>query len=101
MRIRGYIPIRSCIGCGEKKPKREMIRIVCHDENIFIDPTGKASGRGAYICVSLDCLEEAIKKKAFSHALRCHIPSEVLEDLKRDLRQEILKRGEKDEKKNL
>ncbi len=101
MSSRRHIPIRTCIGCGEKKPKREMIRIVCQDENIFIDPTGKASGRGAYVCVNLNCLEEAIKKKAFSHALKYHIPSEVLEKLKRDLHQEILKRGEKDEKKNL
>ncbi|MEN2984665.1 MAG: YlxR family protein [Dictyoglomaceae bacterium] len=101
MSSRGHIPIRTCIGCEEKKPKREMIRIVRQNENIFIDPTGKASGRGAYICVNLDCLEKAIKKKALSYALRCFISPEILEILKRDLQQEILKRGEKNEKKNL
>ncbi|MGB9857983.1 MAG: RNase P modulator RnpM [Dictyoglomaceae bacterium] len=101
MSKKGHIPIRTCIGCEEKKPKREMIRIVRQNENIFIDSTGKASGRGAYICVNLDCLEKAIKKKALAYALRCSINPEILESLKRDLQQEILKRGERDEKKNL
>lgn len=101
MSKRGHIPIRTCIGCEEKKPKREMIRIVRQSDNIFVDLTGKASGRGAYICVSLSCLEKALKKKALSYALRCSITPEILENLKRDLQQEILKRGEKNEKKNL
>lgn len=96
-----HIPIRTCIGCGGKKPKREMIRIVRQEENIFLDPTGKTSGRGAYICIDMDCLEKAIKRKALSYALRCTITSETLENLKGYLQQEILKRGERDEKKNL
>jgi|YelNatPaOPRAMG01_1025707.scaffolds.fasta_scaffold01331_15 predicted RNA-binding protein YlxR (DUF448 family) len=101
MSKKGHIPIRTCIGCGEKKPKREMIRIVRQEENIFIDPTGKASGRGAYICVNLDCLDKALKKKALPYALKCSISSEEIENLKINLEKEISKRGERNEKKNL
>ena len=50
------IPVRQCIGCREKKPKKELVRIVKDKEqNIFLDRTGKANGRGAYICDSAEC----------------------------------------------
>ena len=58
------IPIRTCIGCGEGKPKRELIRIVKTTEGeVLIDSTGKKNGRGAYICKSEDCLNKVIKSK--------------------------------------
>lgn len=101
MSKKGHIPIRTCIGCGEKKPKRELIRIVRQDDKIIIDTTGKASGRGAYICVSLDCLNKALNKSKLSYALKCTVSSEDIEILKKELQKEILRRGEKDEKKNL
>lgn len=90
-----HIPFRTCIGCGEKKPKRELLRIV-RDEcnNIRFDPTGKASGRGAYICPKMECLELAIKKRAFSHALRHEVSFEILQKLKEELQSEISRRGE-------
>lgn len=90
-----HIPLRTCIGCGEKKAKRELLRIVRkEDGRVFFDPTGKASGRGTYICPKIECLDLAIKKRAFSHALKCEISVEVLNNLKEDLTKEIMQRGE-------
>ena len=58
------IPLRTCMGCNEKKPKKELVRVVKNkDGEIFIDRTGKADGRGAYICDSIECLEKLIKSK--------------------------------------
>ncbi|MBQ9937388.1 MAG: YlxR family protein [Oscillospiraceae bacterium] len=80
------IPERSCIGCKEKKPKRELIRIVRTKEgSVEVDFTGRKSGRGAYICNSVDCLNKAKKSRALSRALECEIPSEVYERLEGEL----------------
>ena len=72
------IPQRTCIGCNDKKDKKDFIRIVKDNENnISIDKTGKANGRGAYICNNIDCLEKAIKnkkiEKSFKMDLKCII----------------------------
>ena len=72
------IPLRTCMGCNEKKPKKELVRIVKNkDGEIFIDRTGKADGRGAYICDSLECLEKVIKSKRLEKVLEIQIPEEV------------------------
>ncbi|MDI6891552.1 MAG: YlxR family protein [Actinomycetota bacterium] len=64
------VPLRTCIGCGEVKPKKELLRIVrTPNREINFDPTGKASGRGAYMCPKKGCLDLAVKKKRFSVAL--------------------------------
>jgi uncharacterized protein len=56
--------LRTCIACRETKPKRELLRVVRTLEgHILVDPTGKKSGRGAYICARLSCWEAAMKKK--------------------------------------
>lgn len=90
-----HIPLRTCIGCGEKKAKRELLRIVrTEDGRVFFDSTGKASGRGTYICPKIECLDLALKKKAFSYALKCEISVEVLNTLKETLTREIMQRGE-------
>jgi len=90
-----HVPIRTCIGCGEKKPKRELLRIVRdEDNNISFDPTGKASGRGAYLCPKIECLDLAFKKRAFSHALRCEVSFGTLQKIKEELQNEISRRGE-------
>ena len=63
---------RTCIGCMEEKEKKSLIRIVKqNDGKIFIDKTGKANGRGAYICNNIECLEKAIKSKNKSLYSRC------------------------------
>ena len=58
------IPMRTCIGCGAVKPKKELIRIVLTQEGeLLADRTGRANGRGAYLCDDSACLEKAIRKK--------------------------------------
>lgn len=75
-----------CVGCQEMKPKKQLIRVVrTPDEKIEIDPTGKRSGRGAYICPELDCLMKALKGKRLDKALQRSITQEVVEALKQGL----------------
>lgn len=77
------IPLRMCVGCREMKNKKELVRIVRTPEgNIEIDQSGKKSGRGAYICPQLDCLQQALKAKSLQKALEHDIPDEVMEKLK-------------------
>lgn len=72
------IPMRQCLGCREMKPKRELVRVVRTPEGeIHIDPKGKMSGRGAYLCHSAQCLQRAVKTKAISRALETEIPQEI------------------------
>ena len=56
------IPMRKCVGCGESKPKRQLLRIAFIDGKLSVDPTGKAGGRGTYICSDPNCAELAFKK---------------------------------------
>lgn len=81
-----------CIACREGKPKRELIRIVKNKEGeVRVDLTGKAPGRGAYLCASVDCLERARKTNALSRALDCVLTEEMFEEIRRViLRREIL-----------
>ena len=66
------IPMRMCLGCGEMKPKRELIRVVKSKEgDISLDLTGKRSGRGAYICKSVECFEKARKARKFERSFSC------------------------------
>lgn len=75
-----------CLGCQERKNKRELIRIVRSPEGeISIDPTGKKSGRGAYICNDLACLNKVIKSKRLERSLEVAISDEVYEKLKEQL----------------
>ena len=77
------IPQRTCIGCGEKKDKKDLIRIVKDKEgNISIDKTGRANGRGAYICDKLECLEKAIKSKKLEKSFEMKIEDEIYEALR-------------------
>lgn len=76
------VPQRLCVGCQEMKPKRELIRVVrTPEESIEIDQTGKRSGRGAYICPRLECLEKALKGKRLEKALKKPLAPEVKEGL--------------------
>lgn len=76
------VPFRTCIGCGEVKPKKELLRIVrTPNREIDFDPTGKASGRGAYMCPKKDCLDLAVKKKRFSVALEVPESEKEIEKL--------------------
>jgi len=75
-----------CVGCQEMKPKKQLIRIVrTPDEKIEIDPTGKRSGRGVYICPESECLNKAIKGKRLEKALQRNVGQEVINELKQGL----------------
>ena len=77
------IPERICIGCNEKKQKKELIRIVKDKEgNISIDEIGKSNGRGAYICKNIECLEKAIKSKKLERSLKTKIDLQIYESLR-------------------
>lgn len=76
-------PQRTCLGCKESKDKKELIRIVKQkDGKIFIDKTGKANGRGAYICNNIECLEKAIKSKRLENNFETKIDNEIYESLR-------------------
>lgn len=76
-RIKGHVPERTCIACRQKRPKRELVRVVRNSEgNVDVDLSGKKTGRGAYLCRNKECWEFAInrdKKDRLAHALRTPI----------------------------
>ena len=77
------VPLRKCIVCQEMKDKKELIRIVANKEGqVHVDPTGKAHGRGAYLCRQAACFDKLKKSKALNRAFHREIPDEVFESLK-------------------
>ena len=83
------IPIRQCIGCRERRPKRELVRIVRSPDGVVsLDRSGKANGRGAYLCHDTACLRRAVKSNALARALEAPIPEIVLERLAKELEQD-------------
>lgn len=80
------VPMRTCVGCGEQKTKKELIRVVKNNENqVSVDFKGKANGRGAYICPSVECLKKAQKRDALSRSLMIKIDQEIYERLAKEL----------------
>ena len=79
------IPLRQCVGCGEMKGKKEMMRVLRTTENeICLDATGKKNGRGAYLCRSRECLRKAKKNKGLERSFKMSIPGEVYDILERE-----------------
>lgn len=82
-------PDRKCVGCGEMKPKSSLIRVVRSKEGkIFIDPTNKANGRGAYICGDIACFAKCRKAKRLDKAFGVSVPDEVYAGLEGMLKNE-------------
>lgn len=80
---RKHVPLRSCIACRERYPKRELIRVVRTPEGTLeIDPKGKRAGRGAYLCRNRQCWEEALQPGRLSQALKCRVSAEDVVTLK-------------------
>ncbi len=91
------VPMRMCTGCGEMKPKKELVRVVkapdSKDENgtitaqggVSLDLTGRKPGRGAYVCRNIACLKAARKARKFERAFSCQIPSEVYDQMEEEL----------------
>ena len=81
------IPMRSCVGCYEAKPKKELIRVVRSPEGeISLDFGGKKPGRGAYICRDPECLKKARKGKRLEKSLECEISQEIYQRLEEELK---------------
>ena len=91
------IPLRKCSGCGEMKPKQELVRVVkapsvtaedgtvLQQGEISLDLTGKKSGRGAYLCQNVECLKKARKTRRLERSLSCQIPDEVYQRLEEEI----------------
>ena len=80
------VPLRQCIGCGEMKSKREMIRVIKTPENeILLDATGRKNGRGAYLCPAMECLKKAVKSKGLERSFKMAIPPEVYQALEKEM----------------
>ena len=80
------IPQRQCMGCRERKAKRELIRVVRGtDGNVSLDFGGKAPGRGAYLCPNAECLKKALRSKALDRSLEVTIPEDVYARLEKEM----------------
>lgn len=79
-------PLRQCLGCGQMRDKREMIRVIRNKEEQFIlDTTGRQNGRGAYVCPECECLKKVIRTKALDRAFKMAVPAEVYQMLEGEL----------------
>ena len=86
MATKNKTPLRQCTGRREMKSKKEMIRVLKTPENeIVLDATGRKNGRGAYVCLSQECLDKAVKSRGLERSLKMAVPAEVYEDLKKEL----------------
>ncbi len=82
------LPQRTCIGCNTQKNKKDLIRIVKNKQGeIFLDKTGKAQGRGAYICDNIECLEKAIKCNKIEKSFEMKIDKTIYEELRNKIKE--------------
>jgi hypothetical protein len=80
------IPLRQCIGCGEMKGKKEMLRVLrTQEEEIILDSTGRKNGRGAYICPNPECMRKARKSKALDRAFKMAVSDNVYDSLTKEI----------------
>ena len=83
------IPQRKCVGCGEMKPKKELIRVVRSPEgDLSLDLTGKKAGRGAYVCPDKECITKAYKGHRLEKALEKQVNDDVYKKLLEELKHE-------------
>ena len=75
------IPMRTCIACRKAKPKRERVRVVKFGEEIKLDLTGKANGRGAYVCNCKECIAKLKKSKLLNRAFSCQVSDEIYDSI--------------------
>ena len=89
-----HIPLRKCSGCGQMKPKDELIRLVllCEGEGtctkaqrLSLDESGKKQGRGAYLCKCQACFDKARKSKRFEKIFKCTIPEQIYQSMREQL----------------
>ena len=86
MQAQRKTPIRKCLGCGNRFPKNELIRVLRTPEGeIVLDLVGKKNGRGAYMCKSVECFKKARKSRRIDSSLDCAVPEEVYDRLEEEL----------------
>ncbi len=91
------IPLRRCSGCGESKPKKELVRVVrAADGTVSLDLTGRKPGRGAYVCPSAACLAKARRAKRIERSLEVSIPEEVYDAMQAQIAAAQAEKGETD-----
>ena len=79
------IPMRQCVGCGEMKNKKDLMRVLkTAEDSIVLDITGRKNGRGAYLCMDKECLAKARKNKGLERSFKMSIPKEVYENLEKE-----------------
>ena len=79
------IPMRQCVGCGEMKSKKDMMRVLrSEDGTILLDMTGRKNGRGAYLCMNKECLVKAGKNRGLERSLKVSIPQEIYKNLEKE-----------------
>ena len=80
------IPMRKCVGCGEMKPKKELMRILRTESGDFVvDAEGKKNGRGAYICRSVECFRKAVRSRGLERSFKQEIPQDVYDRLEKEM----------------
>ena len=83
------IPMRTCVACREKKPKKDLVRILLNDENgLTVDLTGKKNGRGAYVCLNSKCAEK-LNAKMLSAALKSSVSDNMIKEIKASLEDSV------------
>ncbi len=80
------VPMRRCVGCMESKPQGELIRIAYFEGELTVDLTGRAKGRGVYLCQDEQCMEKAEKRRALQRSFRTELSKTALEDVFLQLR---------------
>ena len=86
MAVKKKIPMRKCVGCGEMKPKKDLMRILKTETGEFlVDADGKKNGRGAYICRSVECFRKAVKSKGLERSFKQQIPEEMYNRLEKEM----------------
>jgi hypothetical protein len=87
-------PLRTCVGCSRETDKRELVRVVRSPQGeVGLDPSGKANGRGAYVCANPECFEAAARKRRFGAALKVVLTEDDIERLRRDYERTITGRS--------
>lgn len=84
------MPMRQCVGCNEMKNKKEMMRVLrTSDGSIELDTTGKKNGRGAYLCMTKECLMKARKNKGLERSFKMKIPDELYENMEKEFEENV------------
>ena len=79
-------PIRKCVGCGARRDKIELLRVVNNKGDILIDPGERITGRGAYLCPNMDCLDKAVESNSLKESLRIDISDEIYDKISGEIK---------------